>query len=855
MTGAMIWEPDFVGRDKELKLLLENLERTRNGHGNIIFITGEAGVGKTRLAKELSNQKTAFEFEFLTGTCIYNEGIDPYLPFIDMFKTYLSGHPYLAHAIQASFKAPVSEIFDFFPIEESRYSSEAVSGQSFQPAEEAKKDSSNDSVVKPSGPYLSSVTSSPGIETGLLPIDFFDFQLVEGKHRMFETISRIIIGISKKKPLVLFVDDVHWADSASLHLLHYLARNIQTQPILILCAYRTEELDLSLGQVNPLQEFITRLGSENLFSTIELGRFDHKHTTEIISNLLEVKNIPDEFAKLIYNETEGNPFFIKEVLRTLIEDGALYIEDEKLKLKISPDEMVIPISIKELIHLRLQRLDEVSVDVLEYASVIGNEFPLELLNNIIDMPESKLVNVLSKLTEAKFIEDLKKEDSFVFQFTHNKIHEVIYNSINSVKKKVIHLRLAKYLEDSKIDNIDEVVYDLAHHFYNGLDFDRALSYSIEGGEKAMRTYANKEALDLYNIALNSLRRLDEKLANTTHYKEKKIEVLSKLGSLNKTMGDWDKALNYYENVLPICDEISDSHKKASTYLEIGWIYQQRSFWTEAHNYFNKSLAIAEEINDKQIVGEAYNGLGAVSERGGDFDKALEYYSISRQFAEKNQDMGNLAKAHNAFGRIYNLQGDFTKATKHKETSIYIFEKLNDLPELAKAYTSLGLTYFDMGKLEKNIEYNEKCIELADQISDIRIKGYGLSNSVDALVKTEQLDKAEEYTSTALEIFKKLEERYMIAVNYANFGIINKQRKEWNKAKYYFKIAIELMENLNVPFHLSECYQHFAEVFDKKGESAKAKYYMTKASEIRKSLTGSEAEVSDQRLERVRERRF
>ncbi|MCK4819335.1 tetratricopeptide repeat protein, partial [bacterium] len=460
----------------------------------------------------------------------------------------------------------------------------------------------------------------------------------------------------------------------------------------------------------------------------------NEDTVQIVSDLLSAKELPKNFSELIYHETEGNPFFIKEVLKTLIDEGSLVLDNGGLVFNISPDDIVIPISIKELINLRMQRLEDDYVDILEYAAVIGFEFNLELLKNVMDTPETKLINILGKLTEAKFIEEIKDEKGLSWKFTHNKTHEVIYNEINENKKKLIHIRIANYLEEVSVDNIDEVVYDLAYHYYNGVDYDCALSYSIEGGEKAMRTYAHKKALKLYNIGLNSFRLLDEKLANTPHYKEKKIEVLSMLGTLNRTMGDWDKALNYYEQIIPICEDLKDLERKSSTFLNIGWLYTQKNYWLEAEKYFRRSLELSEQIKDPYITSEAYQGLGAFYEQNGELNKAIKCYSISRKLADTNEDIINLARVHNAFGRIYNQQGNFMKAVKHKERSIYIFEKLNNLPELAKAYNSLGLTYSDMGELEKNIEFNEKCIELADRISDIRIKGFGLSNCVTSLVE-------------------------------------------------------------------------------------------------------------------------
>jgi predicted ATPase len=834
----MTWEANFVGRDKELKKLTDGVEQARNGHGNLIFIVGEAGVGKSRLVQELSKSNTKLEFEFIKGVCIYHEGTDPYLPFIDMFKGYLSTHPYMAKALQSTFSPSAAAIFDFYSIEKSRYSPNAYA--SIGNGNDV-KDSNVDKIAlknkTESGPYTSNQPKNELEKDVNLSstTDITKISLQEGRNRMYETVSRMIINISKRKPLVIFLDDLNWADSATLHLLHYLARNFGKHPIFIIGAYRQEDLDYTKGQIHPLQELISRLATENLYNSIELDCLTDEDSIKIVTDLLEVDNVPIELAELIYKDTEGNPFFIIEVLRTLIDDGAIIIEDGNLILNISPDEIIIPTSIKEMINFRKHRLDDEYIDVLEYAAVIGFEFNLELLKNIMDIPETKLINILSKLVERKFITDVEEAKGLCWQFTHNKTHEVIYNEINENKKKLIHLRVAKHLEEVNLENIEEVVYNLAYHFYYGVDYDCALSYAIEGGEKAMRSYATKRALDLYNIGLNSLRLLDEKLANTPHYKEKKIEVLSQLATLNKTTGDWDKALNYYEQVLPISDEIKDKQIKSNTLLDIGWLYLQRNYCTEAEKYFNKSLKLAEKIKDQNIIAEAYQGLGSVFEREGDFTKAIENFSISRKFADMNQDVINLARVHIAFGRIYNIQGNYAKAIKHKEKSIYIFEKVNDLPELAKAYNSLGLTYYDMGEVEKNIEFNEKCIELADKISDIRIKGFGLTNTVGALVKSDQLDKALSYTTEALEIFQKLEEFDMIAQNYMNFGLIFKQKKDWDQAISNFKKAIDVMEHLESPKHLEECYRQFAEVYESRGEPKKASYYKNKAISVSKNM--------------------
>jgi predicted ATPase len=846
------WETQFIGRHEEMSKLLAGLEEARKGQGSILFITGEAGIGKTRLVNELAKNKDALDFEFLHGECIYYEGTDPYLPFTDMFKGYLSEHPYLAKALHSSVDSPSITISDVFPIVQPKYSpvkpetepkdKKQKSSKKGKRSKKGKEQDEEDDESKLTGPYgdvSSTILPNIGSDTPQLFKELNEPQFREGKQRMFEIITKIVINISKRRPVIMFLDDIQWADPASLHLLHYLAKNIQDQDILILGAYRTEELDFTKSTEQPLMELIGRLKTENLLITMELSRLDQRDTNRVVSELLGIKDTPNEFSEMIFKETEGNPFFIKELLRTLIEESALSIKNGRLVMNISPEDIIVPVSIKELIHLRLQRLDEEWVDVLEYASVIGYEFRLELLDNIMDLTEAKLVNILNKLKDAKFIDNIRKDEKLVWQFTHNKIHEVIYNDINDVKKKIIHLRLAKYLEDAKIDKHDEIIYDLAYHFYYGIDFDRALSYSIEGGEKAIRSFANTKALDLFNIALNSMRRLDEKLANTVHYKEKKIEVLMHLGKLHKTMNELDKSLDYFEQIIPICDEINDPTKKAKTYLNMGRIYIKRKYWAEAQNYFGKSLRLAREIREDIIASEACQGFGTVFERKGELDKAIDYYNRSLEFAEPNEDLYSMARAHNAFCRIYTQQGNHTEAVKHVEMTIGIYEQLSDITGLAKAYTNLGLTYLNIGDFTKNIKFNEMCIELADKISDIKIKGYGLSNTVEALIRSEQLDKAFEFASEALNIFRKLEDRDMIARTYVNFGEIFKEKKDWNNSILYFKTAISFMEDNNISNQLVDCYQQFGEMYNAKGESVKANYYLKKADSMKGAISANE----------------
>ncbi|MEW5760166.1 MAG: AAA family ATPase, partial [Candidatus Thermoplasmatota archaeon] len=307
----------FVGRKKELEILKKLVDLAIEGKGGMVFVTGEAGLGRTRLINEAKEYAVSRGMVPMLGRCLYSEGMDPYLPIIEMLKNYM-----LAEKKE---EVPIGLIPIHMP-------------QLISPIKK-KED---------------------------------DFQLE--RSRMFDSIVKMIVDTAEEKPVFLFLDDIHWADKGTLRLLHYIANATKNTGVLICCAYRPEEL-VDKGA----QDIIMRMGREGLFVTVELKKLSKEETKEMVSSLIKVGEIPDELIEKIYRDTEGNPLFIEETIKTLVSEGIISYEAGGIVIK--ERETALPERIRDVLLRRINMLEPTVMKIIGFASVIGTEFSIEVLKN------------------------------------------------------------------------------------------------------------------------------------------------------------------------------------------------------------------------------------------------------------------------------------------------------------------------------------------------------------------------------------------------------------------------------------------------------------------------------------------
>ncbi len=447
----------FVGRREEMDGLKEALEGTLSGKGSLAMLVGEPGIGKTRLAEEFGVYAGLRGAQVLTGHCFEGESALPYRPFVEALRQYTRSRPDAELRPQLGPGAPeiatlVSEIRQRFP-----------------DIEEAPK-------LDPEAERL----------------------------RLFESVTEFLHNASSAQPLVLHLDDLHWADKPSLLLLQHLAQRTARDRLLILGAYRDVELD----RTHPLSEVLGALRRLPNYRRVLLRGLSQ----ETVVDLLGVLEPSEEasagrtaLAAALYEETEGNPFFIREVIAHLIETGKIVHENGRWVGRVtSRSELGIPEGVREVIGRRLSHLGGGCNKMLTLASTMTGGFSWEALKAInASVPESELLDLLEEALAVQVVAERRNEPG-TYDFTHALIRQTLYDELSTPRRVLLHRQIGEALERLYGSNVDAHLPELAHHFYQaapGGDVDKAIDYAKRAGERAMKLAAWEEAVGAYERAV------------------------------------------------------------------------------------------------------------------------------------------------------------------------------------------------------------------------------------------------------------------------------------------------------------------------------------------------------------------
>lgn len=751
---------DFVGRGNELVELKNYLDLMLNHNGNTVMISGELGVGKTRLVNELKKYAILRNVRFLNGRALYAEKLTPYLPFKEILRSYID-------------------------------------------------------ELKSSGITINEILSAEGLSE-VLPLDFpsksaskaKDVQT--GRERMFEAFYNVIVKMAEEKPLVLFIDDLQYADVASLYLFHYLSRNIKSSRIMLIGAYRPEEI---VKVENVLSETLGRMDAERLHHTVKMGRLDIGSVKEMIGFITN-RDVPDDFIDFIYDKTGGNPLFVEEIIKSFPPEVKSLSSD---KIPKTPD------TITDLINRRIGCLEEASRNLLSYAAVIGNKFPYDTIQATSGIDEEKIVGILESLTNFRII----YEDPIIpglYYFNPPIIKEVIYAGLSEKRAGLLHKKVGNALESYKEKN-DGV---LAYHFSKAREYEKALHYSESAGDKAVSLFAPNEAMKYYEIALNSVEKLGGKMSE-------KIGLLSKLGQVYFTVGEFDKSIEAYEKLITLCISSDDKKHLAKAYRAIGEIYAIREEWKKSLGYYNAGMNASEKIKDTPGIAEAKRGIGMVYCRAGKYNEALLWLKQSLN----NNEPSLIAHIRIDIGTVYWYLGRYEEAVENYERSLKYFEEINDNPMILRAMINIGAVYTKKGEPEKAISCYEKAAELSKTTGEIRLNGYALSNAAEDLIKTGDIEKALNYSKKSMEIFEKIGEKHMIANTFMVYGTAYKCKKEWGKSEEHFRKGIQTAEETSDLDMLSQNYMQYALMHKEKGDMKNAIKCFQKTLETCKKLRNME----------------
>jgi hypothetical protein len=439
----------FVGRQVHLGTMLERYEDARGGQGQVILISGEPGIGKSRLVDEFGHRIGATGAAWLTGQCVSYGKDAPHLPLIDLIRRKLQ-------------------------VDESDSEENIV-----EKLEEYVE--SLDADLSADVPWLRFLLS---VDPGDRGVSVLDASIL--KVRVFEALRSFVLAHSQADPLVVAFEDLHWLDEVSQEFISFLLGSIRDARALVILTYRPE--------------YEQPFGGLQRFTTIALQSLVAKESSALAGGLLGGGELPADLTAIIAARTEGNPFFIEEVVHSLVETGAVRRDGSSYALALEPEELAVPPTVQDVVAARLDRLDGPTLEVLRTAAVVGMEFGAETLRAACD-PAVPLADALRTLKASDLIAESSLYPELTYTFRHALVREVAVESLLKPRRRSLHMAVARALEQRRSDRRLERVEALAYHYEAAEAWDEAAKYLVQSGQKALHAAATIEAQGFFRRAL------------------------------------------------------------------------------------------------------------------------------------------------------------------------------------------------------------------------------------------------------------------------------------------------------------------------------------------------------------------
>lgn len=696
------------------------MDSVRAGNGKTVFVSGEAGSGKTRLATEFLNVEREKGIKVLSGWCLSNTPV-PYFPFLEALGSKYADN-------EKEYNSSNSQMNAWFT--------------------------------------KSSPTETTERTYSTNPQSWRD--------QAFAAITKELLLMSSNQPTILFIDDLHWADSASLSLIHYIARAIDSERIMVLASFRKEEISnkISETQPHPLAETLRLMGREGIFQEVELLKLSKDDVGKIAASMLKSK-VSSELVERLAIESGGNPLFAVESLRMHFEQGNLVKKDGEWQL--TDEKLELPNKIRDIINRRIDCLNDFQRKILEAASILGEKFNPKY---VIDIIEYSTLDVLKALNQMEQSTNLLIREGNYYKFEHAKIREWIYNSLPDLVKKEYHRRCALSLEKSQSEDKIPAA-EIASHYILANNKEKSVSFSLLAGKHALSRFSNNEAINHFNYVLNNL--------SVVESHQKDIETaLEGLGDGYYANNKFTEAIEAYEQLAAM----QTGNEKVNTLVKA----MHPAFFHADIAHLTELVKQAEESQNISRLEKAkvLQFKGSIHALQFQFPQALKYHEEALSIYEEEYSLPNAAWLMFVIADIGSSQGLFERAVTLALQSIALHDELGDYQSQMEAYNEAGAAFHNIGLTDQALTMYEKVLKL-----DAKTK---MNNNF-------MLAKANLFIAQALELFdlqksikKNLEaleyciksDSYMfIGMIYANLTRLYTKIEDREHADEYFDKLMKL----------------------------------------------------------------
>jgi class 3 adenylate cyclase/tetratricopeptide (TPR) repeat protein len=667
----------FLGRERELELLLDGLERARAGRGQAFSIMGEAGVGKSRLLYEFRKAIASEDVTFLEGRCLSYSTNVVYHPIIDL--------------LQSTFDIQEGDDDDLITEKVER-------GLKELGADEA--------TTLPFILELLSVKDS-GIES-------LELSPEARKDRTLESLRIVVLKGSEVRPLIMAVEDLHWVDKSSEDAFKILLDAISGAQVLLIFTYRPE--------------FVHTWGAKSYHNQVNLNRLSNHETLGMAAHILGTEGIGYDLEELILQKTEGIPFFVEEFLKSLRDLEMIEWRDSGYYLARDIQEVAIPSTIQDVIMARVDALTEGAKNVLQTGSAIGREFSCELIKRVTGVPQPEITSYLSALRDSELLYERGIFPQATYIFRHSLTQEVAYGSLLLKRRNEIHEKIGQAIEDLYPDRPEEFCELLAHHYSRSDNLDKAYYYLKSSGDKAARNYSNWEAFRFYKAAIDVL----GKLPDTGENRRKGIDIRLAMYLPMRCIGYPEDSLQILQDGERLAIELDDQRSLSIIYTMFAVLFIQTG-GTQATEYGEKAFQAAESVQDLELMAPTGFDLCIAYLMAGELPKVINLAPAVIDLCEKTQ------RESETFGRGWNLYsalmavyghatgglGNFKEGEALLEKALNFALGINDLVSIGLVETQYASLFAIKGDGENAIKHAVNAVKYGDEAQVVPFSAVGL----------------------------------------------------------------------------------------------------------------------------------
>ncbi len=801
----------MVGRDAQLEVLLQCAQSlTDRRLGQFVLITGEAGIGKSRLLQVFKQGLNKTAVRTLEGQSEPFQHGASYALLGDLIRNSIDPVANAGEDQAASLARTVGEVLQD------------------QAAEYL--------------PYLSYVTlpESAGPQDGGR-FEFLDSSQL--RMQIFLAVRTWFLALSSEAPLVLILDDLHWADEPSLEFVKFLVDTVRDAPLLIVASTRTYDPS---DPVSSVAEKAAQLG--NRFIPIDLDILSPQESEQVLMNLLAADEIPPHLKALIAERSGGLPLYLEEFLRTLLDTGMLVKEGSALRLTAGLEQIAqqVPDTIEGLVLGRFDRLADDQKKALQRMAVVGTQFNISLLLRILpDLQEQAMLDLLSSLAgRGLLLPAVSAPHDPGYSFKNSMTAEIIYNTLLRPEKMALHGAVGLAIEQACAGSVEPRIEELAHHFSQSAYTEKAFQYLLMAGDRLARDYANARARSYYQQALDRMPRIGAPL-------DQAYRVLQGLGDVEAYLGDYQAARGHYQQALEAVREQAEAMPEAyiSLIRKVGATFEREGDYAQALEILAQAQSEIGRLGKAMPIelAQLLNDSGWIAFRRGELETAEAYLSQALELVEQSRQYDLIASIYNRLGGVSYQKDQVDLASAYTRKALALRIEIGDTVSVARTYSNLGLLEWKSGDWNSALEDFKRSVDLHAKIGDVEGSVNLMGNLGLLELDRGDLEDAGRQLAEALRIAEQINHPFHIGVICLHLSRLYISLRRWDDAASYGERSVATLKSIGSNDNLVDAMTNVGSALLGRGETDKAYELAREAFNVTRSLnTGRLPGKSDDR---------